>query len=296
MMSEKNAIVKSAPMDKLEKCGFNTSQAMRIRDRWLSCLPDMVGRERFFNIAVSVMTDPKLQKCTQESKIVAVYGAARMGLIPDDVLGQAYVLPFKNQAKLIIGYKGFIELFNRQPNFRSIQAHVIFSGDKYDINLGTVNKITHKPWWLNGEAKRGEPVCAYAVADMVGKSKVIEPMSREEIEAVRAKSAAFKFGRKDSPWLSSFWDSMEMWKKTVIKRISKKLPVDPEGRIALAREVDDAGEFGKSQVDIIGYDSPDESPQEGSFGFGKRESEQEDEFANEISEAMDKEADDGSNT
>lgn len=246
--------------------GFNERQAIAIRERWLSCLPAFVGKTRFAEVALAVMRDVKLERCTNESKVIAIYGCARLGLVPDETLGHAYIIPFKAQAKLIVGYKGYVELFHRQPNFRTIHCEVVYRNDHFEPSLGTQQRIIHRPWWAVGADQAGEPYAAYAVAEFAGKSKQIEVMHRTQIEDVKRRSAAVQAKKADSPWLSGHFDEMEMWKKTVLKRMRKKLPVDPEGRLALAAAVDDAAEGVGNQAEIIGWDEPERAPA-GTFSF-----------------------------
>ena len=64
---------------------------------------------------------------------------------------------------------------------------------------------------------RGEPIAVYAVAKTKDGAIYREVMSVSDVEKVRGSSRAGKYG----PWVD-WWD--EMAKKTVIRRMAKRLP------------------------------------------------------------------------
>ena len=75
-------------------------------------------------------------------------------------------------------------------------------------------RIVHKPFL---GADRGKQIACYAIAKTKDGAIYREVMSVSDVEKVRSASRAGKFG----PWVD-WWD--EMAKKTVIRRLSKRLP------------------------------------------------------------------------
>ena len=93
-------------------------------------LPEILTPERFTRMALSALnTNPKLRECTQMSFLAALMNAAQLGHEPNTPLGQAYLIPYKNNRKGImecqfqIGYKGMIDLSYRNPQIQMIAAH-----------------------------------------------------------------------------------------------------------------------------------------------------------------------------
>jgi recombination protein RecT len=55
-------------------------------------------------VMISVERLPRLLDCDRQSLFNAAMSAACLGLEVDGVTGQAYLLPFKGKAQLVIGY------------------------------------------------------------------------------------------------------------------------------------------------------------------------------------------------
>ncbi len=174
---------------------------------------------------------PKLAECDQASVLGSLMTCAQLGLRPG-VLGQAYLLPLWNgrnrrtEAQLIIGYQGLIELIYRSGVVNMIDARVIHANDEFTFEYGmTEDVLIHRPP-LTGN--RGRPVAFYAVARTANGGVFFEPpMSVADMEEYRDKYAMAK--KKDGtvvgPWVTEF---VEMAKKTMIRRLAKRLPKSPE--------------------------------------------------------------------
>ena len=73
---------------------------------------------------------PKLLECTRESLLACIVQCAQLGLEPDGLLGQAYLIPFYNgrknryECQLIVGYKGLLKLARQSAEISSLgQRH-----------------------------------------------------------------------------------------------------------------------------------------------------------------------------
>lgn len=186
-------------------------------------LPSVITPERFSRIAMTAITKtPDLAKCTPGSFIGALLTAAQLGLEPNTPLGQAYLIPFRNNRKggvlecqFQIGYKGLIDLANRSGEIMVIDAHIVYENDKFDCEFGLEPKLRHKP--VLGD--RGEAMWVYAMYKTVNGGFAFEVMSVEEAMAHGQKySKAFD----KSPWKTV---PEEMMKKTVLKKVLKYAPV-----------------------------------------------------------------------
>ena len=95
---------------------------------------------------------------------------------------------------------------------------------------------SHKPL-LGGD--RGTPIAVYCIAKTKDGAIYREVMSLEDVEKVRRSSRAGSFG----PW-KDWWD--EMAKKTVIRRISKRLPSSADVDAVMQADLEASG-FEKNQ-------------------------------------------------
>lgn len=155
------------------------------------------------------------------SFINAVTQAAHLGLEIGGALGQAYLVPYKGEIKMMPGYRGLISLARRSGEITSINAEIVYENDEFDLALGIDPKVSHKPC-LKGP--RGEPVLAYMVARFKFGGHHFEWMTIDEIMAIKARSSAVKSG-KSTPWDT---DRDEMIRKTVVRRGWKYLPMSIE--------------------------------------------------------------------
>lgn len=202
-----------------------------------SVLPAHMTPERMSRIALGMLrTNQKLAQVAManpESFVHAVLLASQLGLEPG-VQGMAYLVPYGNEVQMIPGYKGLINLARRSGEISSIEAHIAYSNDEFDLSLGLDQKLVHRPC-LTGD--RGDPMLVYCIARFKDGGHHLEWMTIGEVNRIRDnKSKASKSG----PWRD---DYEEMARKTVVRRASKYWPMSIELQNAIA--ADDAGEAGQ---------------------------------------------------
>ena len=189
-------------------------------------LPKHLDVDRLTRLTMTtIRTTPELKHADVGSLLGGVMQAAQLGLEPG-LLGQCYLLPFKNNKKgitevqFIIGYKGMIDLARRSGHIQSIYAHTVYEKDEFEYELGLNPTLKHKPTM---EVDKGAILGAYAVAHFKDGGYQMEFMSKAEIDKRRNSSPG---GRsKYSPW-NNHYD--EMAKKTVIRHMWKYLPISVE--------------------------------------------------------------------
>lgn len=185
--------------------------------------------ERAFRIAVTEYNkNPNLKECDISSFWGSVINAVQMNLEPGP-LGHAYLVPYKGQVSLQLGYKGILELVNRSGKVDSVYAYPVYNTDFFDFTLGTDVKIIHTPD-INSDLNDANIVCFYAVAILKGSSiPRVEVMTKKQVDFVKGKSNASKYG----PWVEFY---SEMGRKTVLKRLCKTLPLSVETQIAISKD------------------------------------------------------------
>lgn len=186
-------------------------------------LPRHVSPERMSRIALTEFRkNPELAACDLISFLGAVVQCSQLGLEPGGALGQIYLVPFYNkkrgckEVQVIPGYKGLIELARRSGRITSIAARAVYDGDEFSYQYGLDEQCIHRPT----TGPRGDLTHVYAVVQFKDGGRDFEVMTRSEVELVRD---GLKF---PNPVWKSHFD--EMAKKTVIRRISKRLPLSPE--------------------------------------------------------------------
>ena len=199
-------------------------------------LPDVITPERFTRIATTALSSsPKLANSTPASFFGALMQAAQLGLEPNTPLGQAYLIPYKNNRKggitetqFQVGYKGMIDLAHRSGEFKSIYAEEVYSNDEFEYELGLEPKLIHKPY--QGDGDRGSVICYYAVYMLVNGGFGFKVMSKKDIEThAKRYSKSYSSG----PWQTNF---DEMAKKTVIKKLLKYAPIKTEFQRGVAAD------------------------------------------------------------
>lgn len=218
-------------------------------------LPRHLNIERFIRVSFTVLSqNPKLYLADRRSLLGALVQTAQLGLEPG-IIGQAFLVPFNDRKRglqtvqLIPGYKGLIALARRSGEISTVHAWPVYEGDHYRVVLGTDPKIEHVPSdkpiaWLEGD--RGERrwhrrpmIGVYAVARMKDGAVQFDSMRKDECEWHRDR---FSRSAGDGPWITDF---EEMSKKTVLRRLTKLLPMSVEMQTAVA--LDELAEVGVAQ-------------------------------------------------
>ncbi len=192
-------------------------------------LPAEITPERFARVVLTELRrTPKLLECSPESLLGAMMLAAQLGLEPGP-LGHVYLVPYKREVTLVIGYRGIVELAYRSGRLRSIQAATVREGDAFSYRLGSRAYLDHTPAGPPGER---QPVAYYAVAQLRGGGSPFAVIYPEDVERARHRSAA-----KDNPLSPWTTDYDAMARKTAICRLAPLLP--QTAQIGRALDVDE---------------------------------------------------------
>ena len=203
----------------------------------------MAGNEaevkRFYQtFSICLAQEPKLATCSRASLIGALLEIAALKLEPG-VLGEAWPVPFRNkgtmEAVVIIGYKGMLKLARNSGGVGKIDSEVVYEKDFFEWRKGTRQFLDFRK---ADEEERGGMVAAWAEAEIAlpngSISDQFEVMLGREILAIQARAPSAK--ASSSPWKT---DAEAMWRKTVLRRLCKFLPSDPESRLGRAVEIDE---------------------------------------------------------
>lgn len=183
-----------------------------------AALPAHVPVEKFTRVAMTaIQNNPDLVNADRRSLFGAVVRLAQDGLLPDG--REAALVMFGNKAQAMPMIAGVLKKIRQSGDVAKISAQVVYENDHFTVKYGFDEDVEHSPPPL--DKPRGKPIGAYATAVLKDGSQLLEVMSLEQIEKVRSVSRSGKNG----PWVQ-WWD--EMARKTVMRRLSKRLPMSTD--------------------------------------------------------------------
>lgn len=193
------------------------------------------------SITSAVATNPALQECEPSSVVAGALVGEALELSPSPVLGEYYLVPFKNskegvtKAQMQIGYKGYLHLAIRSGQYKDIDVFEIHEGEFKGRDKET-GKFKFE--FIENEAERlSKPVIGYmGYFELLNGFRKTLYISKEEMEQhANTYSKAFnledykklqagQIPEKDLWKYSSFWyknfDTMAF--KTVLRQLISK--------------------------------------------------------------------------
>lgn len=196
---------------------------------------------------------PTLRDCDPLSVLRVVMDAAALRLYPGP-LQHCHLIPRKGkggvEAQMLIGYRGLLELARRSGEIESITAQVVYR-DEVAAGLWEATHepptVTHRVALEDVDRSDGALVAAYCVVRLHGGGRVQRVLTRDEIDARRAKAG--RGGQSPySPWSTSY---PEMARKSAIRALltSGLVPMS-EGVVQAIR--DDA----EREIEHVDADEP----------------------------------------
>lgn len=182
-------------------------------------LPPQISAERFQRtVLTAVQKNPKLLQCDRPSLWAACMQAASEGLMPNG--SEAAIVPFGDKAQFMPMIAGILKKIRNSGDIISICVELVYEGEPFEYWVDSEGKhVKHTPNVFG--VSSGTMLGAYAIALSKDGGRYIEVMSAAEIEKVRNVSRS-----KDSgPWRDWY---EEMVKKTVLRRLSKLLPMSTD--------------------------------------------------------------------
>ena len=210
----------------------------------MSQISTIVGNDKakasvFASAIVNMANDGNLRNCNVESIVNTAMQIVQIGLHPNKLFGQAYVVPYKGVAQLQIGYKGLISL--GMKNGWKFRAVAVYKCDEFEIEFnGLEDKINFKPNYDERSDDDGDWVFNNLVGVIVyakdsGENVFSEFVSKKKLEKLRLKSQ--NQTQKDK--LANIWLEWaeEMYKAKALKYVASRLPIND--RLAEAVSLED---------------------------------------------------------
>lgn len=171
----------------------------------------------FTGILISAQKNPAIYQCTPESILISAYNCLEFDMVAGN-RNECALVPRKNKEtqKFELHFQpmvyGIINTAYDSGAVTRIDHEVIYENDFFDYEQGTETKLTFKKQ-LFGE--RGNILGAYCVSNLPNGQQIIEVMTVQQLEKIRKKA------QTDYVWKDNI---EEMYRKTVIKRVFKRVP------------------------------------------------------------------------
>lgn len=228
----KNAL---APIDSFK------SELKLMEPNFRPLLPANIRPEKFEALVIAAVSgNPELLKVNRESLWRACVQGAELGLSLNPTMGEADILVVQGGAQFRPRYKGLMKLALQSGEVTSIRSVLVYENDVFEVIEGLRRDIIHKP----ARGARGALTHVYCVWTLRGLSEPqFEVMDRQQVMRIKARSPAGSKGA--GPWKT---DEEEMWRKTVVRRASKYMPISCEAFVK-AVAVDNFAEGGV-EIDV----------------------------------------------
>ena len=202
-----------------------------------AALPAHVTVEKFTRVAqTAIQNNPDLAQADRRSLFGAITRLAAIGLLPDGREAAIVIFNTKKDggwvkaAQAMPMVAGVLKMLRQSGEIAKVSAHVVHEHDQFDYTLGFDEDVKHVPPPL--DQPRGKVIGAYATAVLKDGSRMLEVMSLEQINQVRNVSRS----KDKGPWVDWFG---EMARKTVLRRLSKRLPMSTDVQERIDRDRDE---------------------------------------------------------
>ncbi len=155
-------------------------------------LPKGMDADRIARLALTVIRqsdiearkirkpENSLANCSPESFAGALLTASALGLEPG-VNGECYLVPYKGECTLIVGYQGLARLFWQHPLAKHIDAQAVHVNDDFDYGYGLAQYLRHKP----AAGERGKITHYWAAAELSTGASAFVVLTVDEVKALR---------------------------------------------------------------------------------------------------------------
>lgn len=202
------------------KANSNFSLAITEKlDSITEALPQNFNKARFVQNAIALLNEkPDLAKFGQAKIMAGLMRGAMLGL--DFYNHEAYLIGYGGDLQYQTSYIGAQKLIKKYAihKVKNIYAEIVREDDVFETGIEANKRyVTFKPKAFNNKPVMG----VFAVAEFEDGDILVETMNNDEVESVRKKSKMGNAGAwKEFPG--------EMAKKSVIRRLCKKIEIDFE--------------------------------------------------------------------
>jgi recombination protein RecT len=215
--------------------------------KFTELLGEKQGRSFVTNVLQIANNQPLLAKADPLTLFNAAATAATLQLSINPSIGHAYIVPFKGQAQLQVGYKGLIQLAWRSGQYKVIDAKPVYEG-QYVVD------DTFKGFHFDWAAKKSDVVIGYAAHfELINGATQTAYMTVNEVN-----THAARYSQTAKSGYGVWKDNRdEMALKTVLKKLLKWGPLSVDMQTAV---IADQGVIRDHETMDVDYVDNSEAP------------------------------------
>lgn len=193
-------------------------------------LPDHLPVERFIKTAmIAIQSNPELLSADRQSLFTSLQRCAGDGLVPDN--REAALVEFNanfgtkdapnwgKKVQYMPMVDGVLKRARQSGEVALITARAVHQNDQFDYWVDEHGEhLNHRPLFTGD---RGPMILVYAMAKMKTGDVIVEPMTMDDIQKVKAASKTSAFG----PW-KDWFERMAL--KSALHRLARRLPNSSE--------------------------------------------------------------------
>ena len=182
-------------------------EAPQSQEKLLSFFGDDKAKvTKFKSALITIAQNPTLNQCSVGSILKSAFNLAEVGVEISPILGQAYILKYKNDAEAVISYKGWQALIERAG--KRVKAFSVFKCDTFSIDLSDFDEvITFKPNY----AERNESDDAWYKDNLIGVLVKVKDMTDNYVKNTFVTSAKIEKIKGKSPSAKSQYSAYNQW-------------------------------------------------------------------------------------
>ena len=200
----------------------------QMHDQFKMALPPQITPDKFVRVVMTALGQtPDLVMADRRTLYAACMKSAQDGLLPDG--REAALVMFKDAVSYMPMVGGILKKVRNSGELATITSQMVYKNDRFRFWIdGDGEHIDHEPLMFGD---RGEAIGVYALAKTKDGALYVEVMDKAQVMAVKGASRA-----KGGPWAGAF--EHEMWRKTAIRRLSKRLPMSTDLEAVIRRDDD----------------------------------------------------------
>jgi recombination protein RecT len=228
--TNKGSAVIMKPIDEFK------SSLTKMEGQFKMALPPQIDPQKFIRVVMTAVgNNPELLNANRTTLWAACMKCAADGLLPDG--REAALVTFGQDVNYMPMIGGILKKVRNSGELSSITSNIVYKNDvfKYWVDEDGEH-IKHEPELFGS---RGDAIGVYALAKTKDGAVYIEVMDKAQVLAVKSMSKTKKV------WEGAF--EHEMWRKSAIRRLSKRLPMSTDLAGVIER-IDEDIDLEKSQT------------------------------------------------
>lgn len=221
MTTQAMEVKKVTPLQEIR----STMEAPEFRQQLKMALPPHIEVDKFIRVAITAVSQDNAIANNRPSFYTACLKAAADGLLPDGK--EAAFVKFGDSVTYMPMISGILKKVRNSGEIAMIDSQIVYEHDKFTFRPGIDQAPIFEPNWFG---KRGAAIGVYAVAKTKEGSYFVEIMNKDQIAAIK------NVARTKTVWDGAF--GPEMWRKSAIRRLAKRLPVSTDIEQVIQRDDD----------------------------------------------------------